>query len=107
MAQSLRNEFLPFSFDKHQLYKLNGAEWRFAYQTNGLATFSAIEDPHKKVTFELATLNRMNGAGQIEVVPLFTSVCLELGFTKVQTIAGRPSTRGKIERFFHNPPARP
>ncbi len=48
---------------------MNGTEWRFAYQTNGSVTFSAIEDAHRKVTFELATLNRMNGAGQIEMTP--------------------------------------
>ncbi|WP_299928771.1 Mu transposase C-terminal domain-containing protein [uncultured Pelagimonas sp.] len=31
---------------------------------------------------------------------LFTNVCADLGITKVQTIAGQPSMRGKIERTF-------
>ena len=69
MAKFDRNLFLTFSLDMHHLYKMNGTEYRFAYETNGTVTFSAIEDAHKKVTYEIGALNRMNGGGQIEMVP--------------------------------------
>lgn len=69
MAKFDRNSFLTFTLDMHHLYKMNGTEYRFAYETNGTVTFSAIEDAHKKATYEVGTLNRMNGAGQIEMVP--------------------------------------
>lgn len=69
MTKFDHNQFLQFSLDMHHLYKMNGTEYRFAYETNGTVTFSAIEDAHKKVTYEVGTLNRMNGAGQIEMVP--------------------------------------
>ncbi len=69
MAKFDRNQFLMFSLDMHHIYKMNGTEYRFAYQTNGTVTFSAIEDAHKKVTYEVGTLNRMNGAGQVDMVP--------------------------------------
>ncbi|WCE70952.1 hypothetical protein PL336_03690 [Sulfitobacter faviae] len=63
------NQFINFSIDMHHVYKLNGTEWRFAYQTNGTVTFSAIDDPRQKVTYDISTLNRLNGVGQIEMVP--------------------------------------
>ena len=69
MAKFDRNQFITFSLDMHHIYKMNGTEYRFAYETNGTVTFSAIEDAHKKVTYEVGTLNRMNGAGQIDMVP--------------------------------------
>ncbi|MEP3688194.1 MAG: integrase [Sulfitobacter dubius] len=63
------NQFINFSIDMHHVYKLNGTEWRFVYQTNGTVTFSAIDDPRQKVTYDVSTLNRLNGVGQIEMVP--------------------------------------
>lgn len=58
-----------FSTDMHHLYKIGGDEWRFAYATNGTVTFSAIADAHRKLTYDVGTLNRLNGAGLIEVYP--------------------------------------
>lgn len=69
MAKFDHNQFIAFSLDMHHIYKMNGTEYRFAYETNGTVTFSAIEDAHKKITYEVAVLNRMNGAGQIEMAP--------------------------------------
>jgi putative transposase len=69
MTKFNHNQFLTFTLDMHHLYKMNATEWRFAYETNGTVTFSAIEDAHKKVTYGIETLNRMNGAGLIEMVP--------------------------------------
>lgn len=69
MAKFNHNQFLTFTLDMHHLYRMNATEWRFAYETNGIVTFSAIEDAHKKATYDIGTLNRMNGAGQIEMVP--------------------------------------
>lgn len=56
-----------FSIDMHHRYKIGGDEWRFAYETNGTVTFSAIADAHRKLTYDVGTLNRLNGAGMIEV----------------------------------------
>ena len=51
------NQFINFSIDMHHVYKLNGTEWRFAYQTNGTVTFSAIDDPRQKVTYDLSLIH--------------------------------------------------
>ncbi|PVA05271.1 DDE-type integrase/transposase/recombinase [Thalassorhabdomicrobium marinisediminis] len=69
MAKFDRNQFITFSLDMHHIYRMNGTEYRFVYETNGTVTFSAVEDAHRKVTYEVGTLNRMNGAGQVEMVP--------------------------------------
>ncbi|UOA26050.1 Mu transposase C-terminal domain-containing protein [Pseudosulfitobacter sp. DSM 107133] len=60
---------LVFSLDKDHEYLMRAANWGYAYQTNGTVTFYAIDDPHKKVTYDYGTLNRMNASGQIEVRP--------------------------------------
>jgi putative transposase len=69
MAKFDRNQFITFALDRHHVYRMNGTDYRFAYETNGTVTFSAIEDAHQKITYEVGTLNRMNGAGLIEMVP--------------------------------------
>ncbi|MBU1827649.1 MAG: DDE-type integrase/transposase/recombinase [Alphaproteobacteria bacterium] len=61
--------FLTFSLDKDHVYCMHGESWGYAYQTNGTATFYAIDDPHKKATYDLGTLNRLNASGEIEVRP--------------------------------------
>ncbi|MBO6884622.1 MAG: hypothetical protein JJ869_13745 [Marivita sp.] len=60
---------LTFDIDKLHLYKMDDYEWSFAYQSNGTVTFAGIADPYRKVTYDVGTLNRMNGAGKIEMVP--------------------------------------
>ncbi len=65
----LENTFLIFSLDKDHVYRLLDDNFGYAYKTNGTVTFYAIDDPHKKVTYDDGTLNRMNAAGQIEVRP--------------------------------------
>lgn len=69
MAKFDHNQFITFSLDMHHIYKMNGTDYRFAYETNGIVTFSAIEDAHQKISYEVGTLNRMNGAGLIDMVP--------------------------------------
>ncbi|MGR3506315.1 MAG: Mu transposase C-terminal domain-containing protein [Paracoccaceae bacterium] len=69
MAQIIRREFLTFSLDKNHIYKLNGLNWRFVYETDGTATFSAIDDPQRKATYDIATLNRLSAAGHIGMEP--------------------------------------
>lgn len=69
MAQKNIIAHPTFSIDMHHLYKIGGDEWRFAYETNGTVTFSAIADAHRKLTYDVGTLNRLNGAGMIEIYP--------------------------------------
>ncbi|WP_298837721.1 DDE-type integrase/transposase/recombinase [uncultured Roseobacter sp.] len=69
MPRDFATEFAAFSLDMHHIYKMNGETWRFAYQSNSQVTFSVIDDPATKVTYELATLNRMNASGQISMTP--------------------------------------
>lgn len=65
----IEQTFLAFSLDKDHAYRMCDDDCGFAYQTNGTVTFYAIDDPHKKVTYDCGTLNRMNASGQIEVRP--------------------------------------
>jgi len=61
--------FLVFSLDKHHVYRLGSDDWGYAYSTNSEVTFYAINDPQKKATYPLSTLNRLNASGSIEVKP--------------------------------------
>ena len=61
--------FLVFSLDKNHVYRMHSTDWGFAYSTNGEVTFYAIEDPHRKATYQVGTLNRLNAEGSIEVRP--------------------------------------
>lgn len=69
MAKDFLNDFPSFSLDMHHLYKMHGEDWRFAYNTNGTVTFSEIDDPRKKLTYEIGILNRLNAAGEIHLIP--------------------------------------
>ena len=59
--------FLNFSLDKDHIYRMHSADWGFAYFTRGAVTFHAIEDPHRKATYNVGTLKRLNAEGSIEV----------------------------------------
>ncbi|MEP6020631.1 MAG: hypothetical protein ABJ251_19320 [Paracoccaceae bacterium] len=65
----LDTTFLVFSLDKDHVYRMQSSDWGFAYSTNGEVTFYAIEDPHRKATYQMGTLNRLSAEGSIEVKP--------------------------------------
>lgn len=65
----LDTTFLVFSLDKDHVYRMQSTDWGFAYSTNGQVTFYAIEDPHRKATYQFSTLNRLSAEGSIEVRP--------------------------------------
>lgn len=65
----IEQTFLVFSLDKDHVYRMHNDDWGYAYQTNGTVTFYAIKKPHKKVSYDCGTLNRLNASGQIEVRP--------------------------------------
>lgn len=65
----LDTTFLVFSLDKDHVYRMQSIDWGFAYSTNGEVTFYAIEDPHRKATYQMGTLNRLSAEGSIEVKP--------------------------------------
>ena len=65
----LDTTFLVFSLDKDHVYRMQSTDWGFAYSTNGEVTFYAIEDPHRKATYQMGTLNRLSAEGSIEVRP--------------------------------------
>lgn len=69
MPKDFHDEFLTFSLDMQHRINIRGAELRFVYLANGVATFHAAENPRYMVHYELAELNRMNRAGEITVVP--------------------------------------
>lgn len=66
----MTNTVLPtFSLETNHLYKVDSTDWRFVYRTKDTVTLSSIADPHRKATYEIGTLNRLNAAGKIEMVP--------------------------------------
>jgi putative transposase len=69
MPRDFHDEVLMFSLDPRHHITIRGAELRFAWLTNGVATFHAAEDPRRKVAYEIAELNRLNRAGEITVIP--------------------------------------
>lgn len=64
------NTYPTFSLDPNHLYVINNEQYQFAYRNSEAITFSRQDDPARKISFELGTLNRMNGAGLIEVIPV-------------------------------------
>lgn len=69
MPKDFHNEVLTFSLDMQHRITIRGAELRFVYLRDGVATFHAAENPRYVVHYELAELNRLNRAGEITVVP--------------------------------------
>ena len=49
----LDTTFLVFSLDKDHVYRMQSTDCGFAYSTNGEVTFYAIEDPHRKATYQM------------------------------------------------------
>ncbi|WP_299415785.1 DDE-type integrase/transposase/recombinase [uncultured Sulfitobacter sp.] len=99
MAKDFQNEYLNFGLDINHVYKLHGEDWQFAYQTNGTVTFSVIDDPYRKATYDIGTLNRMNAAGDIELTP-FGQLPehlrpLSVNLNEDAFIAGLPEAQGK------------
>ena len=69
MPKDSHDQFLTFSLDKRHRITIREAELRFVYQTDGVVTFCAAEDPRRIIAYEIGELNRMNRAGEIIVQP--------------------------------------
>lgn len=69
MAKDLLDTCSIVSLDMHHIYLIDGEDWRFVYKTDQSATFSSIADPRVTTTYEFGTLNRLNAAGKIRLIP--------------------------------------
>ncbi|TQM93264.1 Mu transposase C-terminal domain-containing protein [Roseinatronobacter monicus] len=70
MALDLINSYPTFSLDPHHLYIIDSQEYRFAYRNTEAVSFSLKDDPTRIVSYRVGDLNRMNGAGLLEVIPM-------------------------------------
>lgn len=69
MALDFLNTYPTFDLAPNHVYIINSEQYRFAYKNSEAITFSRQDDPARKISFDIGTLNRMNGAGLIEVLP--------------------------------------
>lgn len=69
MAVSTRSHHMPFEQNPHHLYVFHGESYNLIHSSGGTSTFGATDTPGKVISYDAGTLNRMNGAGMVKVMP--------------------------------------
>lgn len=69
MALDLLDSCSTIGLDAHHIYQIAGGDFRYVYRTDNSATFASLTDPRVTATYEFSTLNRLNAAGRIRVIP--------------------------------------
>ena len=65
----IRQDHPPFGNDPNHVYAIDGEDWRHVGDTRHGCMYASLGDPDRHVTYDFATLHRMNEEGRITVQP--------------------------------------